>query len=297
MSGADRGVMNLILLGPPREQGRGHRRSGRSRGEEPPGRDEGWAGQSVVMIVLKSEREIEIMRRAGRIVARILQRLREEMKPGITTLELDGLAERLTRKAGALPAFKGYRGYQYALCASVNEQVVHGVPTKRPLCEGDIVGLDFGVIIDGFYGDAAITVPVGKVAEETKKLLDATVEALARGIAKATPAYRLHDIGAAIQAYTESRGYSVVREYVGHGIGRELHEPPQIPNYGDPDTGVRLRPGMVLAIEPMINAGAKEVETLEDGWTVVTKDRSLSAHFEHTVAIMGKGTEVLTAVG
>ncbi len=249
------------------------------------------------MIVLKSEREIEMMRHAGRIVAKILQRLREETKPGITTLDLDALAERLTRKAGAVPAFKGYRGYRHALCASVNEQVVHGVPTKRPLREGDIVGLDFGVIVDGFYGDAAVTVPVGKVSEEARKLLEATAEALSRGIAKATPAYRLHDIGAAIQAYAESRGYSVVREYVGHGIGRELHEPPQIPNYGDPDTGVRLRPGMVLAIEPMINAGSKEVETLEDGWTVVTKDRSFSAHFEHTVAIMGKGTEVLTAVG
>lgn len=248
------------------------------------------------MIVLKSEREIDLMRHAGRIVAEILQRLREETKPGITTLDLDALAERLTRKARAVPAFKGYRGFEHSLCASVNQQVVHGVPTKRPLHEGDIVGLDFGVIIDGFYGDSAITVAVGKVSEETRRLLETTAEALSRGVAKATPAHRLHDIGAAIQAYAEFHGYSVVREYVGHGIGRELHEPPQIPNFGDPDTGVRLQPGMVLAIEPMINAGAKEVETLEDGWTVVTKDRCLSAHFEHTVAVTARGMEILTVL-
>ena len=246
------------------------------------------------MIVLKSRREIEIMRRAGRIVAEILDRLRDETKPGVTTLNLDGLAERLTRKAGALPAFQGYRGYRHTLCTSVNEQVVHGIPGRRHLKEGDILGIDFGVIIEGFCGDAAVTVPVGRVSEEARRLLETTEEALRLGIAIATTEHRLHDIGAAVQAHAEARGYSVVREYVGHGIGRELHEAPQVPNFGEPGTGIRLRPGMTLAIEPMINAGGKDVETLEDGWTVVTRDRSLSAHFEHTIAVTESGTEILT---
>jgi methionyl aminopeptidase len=248
------------------------------------------------MIVLKSPREIGIMRRAGRIVAEILERLRQEAKPGVTTLDLDALAERLTRGAGALPAFQGYRGYRHALCTSVNEQVVHGIPGRRVLKEGDIVGIDFGVIVEGFYGDAAVTVPVGRVSEAARRLIEDTEEALRLGIENATARHRLHDIGAAVQAFAEARGYSVVREYVGHGIGRELHEAPQVPNFGDPGTGIRLRPGMTLAIEPMINAGGRDVETLEDGWTVVTRDRSLSAHFEHTIAITDNGTEILTTL-
>jgi methionyl aminopeptidase len=248
------------------------------------------------MIVLKSPREIGIMRRAGRIVAEILERLREETKPGVTTLALDALAERLTRKAGALPAFKGYRDYRHTLCTSVNEQVVHGIPGRRSLRDGDIIGIDFGVIVEGYFGDAAITVPVGDVSEDALRLIETTEESLRAAIANATAGHRLHDIGAAVQALAESRGYSVVREYVGHGIGRELHEAPQVPNFGDPGTGIRLRPGMTLAIEPMINAGARDVETLEDGWTVVTRDRSLSAHFEHTIAITENGTEILTTL-
>ena len=248
------------------------------------------------MIVLKSPREIGIMRRAGRIVAEILDRMRDEAKPGITTLALDTLAEKLTRKAGALPAFKGYREYRHTLCTSVNEQVVHGIPGRRQLREGDIVGIDFGVIVEGFYGDAAVTIPVGRIGDDARRLIETTEEALRLGIASATARHRLHDIGASVQAFAEAHGYSVVREYVGHGIGRELHEAPQVPNFGDPGTGLRLRPGMTLAIEPMINAGGREVETLEDGWTVVTRDRSLSAHFEHTIAISENGTEILTTL-
>jgi methionyl aminopeptidase len=248
------------------------------------------------MIIVKSEREIEAMRRAGRLVAEIHRQLREAVRPGITTFEMDDLAERLTLEAGATPAFKGYRGYGYTVCASVNDQVVHGVPNRRPLERGDIVSLDFGLLLEGFYGDAAFTLPVGKVTRETGALLEAGEEALRRGIAKATPKNRLYDIGAAIQRHAEGCGYSVVREYVGHGIGRALHEEPQVPNFGEENTGVRLRAGMVLAIEPMINQGGKEVRTLEDGWTVVTQDRSLSVHFEHTVAITENGPEILTTL-
>lgn len=245
-------------------------------------------------IELKSDREIGIMRRSGQVVAGILQALRKEARPGITTLELDAMAERLTLKAQAKPAFKNYRGYRHSICASVNEQVVHGVPNKRPLKEGDIIGIDFGVILEGFYGDSAVTIPVGRISEEAKALLKVGAEALRRGIEKATPAHRLNDIGAAVQQYAESHGYSVVREMVGHGIGRALHEEPQVPNYGKADTGLRLKAGMVLAIEPMINAGAKEIRTLDDEWTVVTRDGSLSVHFEHTIAITEKGPEILT---
>jgi methionyl aminopeptidase len=248
------------------------------------------------MIIVKSKREIEIMRRAGRLVAEIHQQLRQEVKPGISTFEMDVLAERLTLKAGATPAFKGYRGYGYTLCASVNDQVVHGIPNRRPLEKGDIVSLDFGLLLEGFYGDAAFTLPVGAVTGETETLLQAGAEALRCGIAKACPENRLHDIGAAIQRHAEGCGYSVVREYVGHGIGRALHEEPQVPNFGEENTGVRLRAGMVIAIEPMINQGGKEVRTLEDGWTVVTQDRSLSVHFEHTVAITENGPEILTTL-
>ncbi len=248
------------------------------------------------MIIVKSKREIEAMRRAGRLVAEIHQQLRQVVRPGITTLEMDVLAERLTLKAGATPAFKGYRGYGYTVCASVNDQVVHGVPNRKPLEKGDIVSVDFGLLLEGFYADAAFTLPVGEVTKETEALLEAGAEALSCGIAKASPENRLHDIGAAIQRHAEGCGYSVVREYVGHGIGRALHEEPQVPNFGEENTGVRLRAGMVLAIEPMINQGGKEVRTLEDGWTVVTQDRSLSVHFEHTVAITENGPEILTTL-
>lgn len=247
-------------------------------------------------IELKSAREIGLMRRSGRMVAEILQALRDEIRPGVTTRDLDALAERLTLKGGARPAFKNYRGYRHTICASVNDQVVHGVPGKKPLAEGDIVGIDFGVVIDGFYGDSAVTIPVGAIEDSTQALLKAGAEALRLGIEKAAPGNRLNDIGAAIQTYAESQGYSVVREMVGHGIGRALHEEPQVPNYGRPDTGLRLKAGMVLAIEPMINAGEKEIETLDDEWTVVTRDGSLSAHFEHTVAITENGPEILTKV-
>ena len=245
-------------------------------------------------IELKSEREIGIMRRSGQIVARILQALRKEVHPGITTLDLDAIAEQLTLKAEAIPAFKNYRGYRHSICASVNEQVVHGIPNKRALKEGDIIGIDFGVILEGFYGDSAVTIPVGRISEEAVTLLEVGAEALSRGIAKATPAHRLRDIGAAVQQYAESHGYSVVREMVGHGIGRVLHEEPQVPNYGKAGTGIRLKAGMVLAIEPMINMGAQAIRTLDDKWTVVTRDGSLSAHFEHTVAITENGPEILT---
>ncbi len=245
-------------------------------------------------IELKSPREVEIMRRAGRLVGEILQQVAAAARPGTSTLDLDALAERLTLKAGAKPAFKNYRGYRHTICASVNNQVVHGVPSRRALGAGDIIGIDFGVILEGFYGDSAITVPVGEISEDARRLLEAGKEALERGIAQAAPDKRLGDIGAAVQNFVEDLGYSVVREMVGHGIGRALHEEPQVPNYGRPDTGARLRPGMVLAIEPMINVGGREIETLDDGWTVVTEDGSLSAHFEHTVAITEHGPEVLT---
>ncbi|MDP3938010.1 MAG: type I methionyl aminopeptidase [Deltaproteobacteria bacterium] len=245
-------------------------------------------------IELKSPREIEIMRRAGHLVGEILQQVAAEARPGMSTLDLDALAERLTLKAGAKPAFKNYRGYRHTICASVNDQVVHGVPSRAALQAGDIIGIDFGVILEGFYGDSAITLPVGEISDEARRLLEAGKEALERGIAQAAPDKRLGDIGAAVQTFVEDLGYSVVREMVGHGIGRALHEEPQVPNYGRPDTGARLRPGMVLAIEPMINVGGSEIETLDDGWTVVTEDGSLSAHFEHTVAITEHGPEVLT---
>jgi methionyl aminopeptidase len=249
------------------------------------------------MIFLKSPWEIEKMRRSNAIVAEVLARLREAIKPGITTLELDRLAEHLCRRKGAKPAFKGYRGYPFSLCVSVNEEVVHGFPSKkRVLKEGDIVSLDFGVLYDGYYGDAAITVPVGEISERAKRLLRVTEEALYKGIEQAVIGKRLGDISSAIQRYVEAHGYSVVRQFVGHGIGRALHEDPQVPNFGKPGRGVKLKEGMVLAIEPMVNEGTYEVEILADGWTAVTKDRKLSAHFEHTVAITKNGPEILSRV-
>ncbi len=249
------------------------------------------------MIFLKSLWEIEKMRRSNAIVAEVLARLRETIKPGITTLELDRLAENLCRKKGAKPAFKGYRGYPFSLCVSINEEVVHGFPSKkRVLKEGDIVSLDFGVLYDGYYGDAAITVPVGEISERAKRLLRVTEEALYKGIEQAVVGKRLGDISSAIQRYVEAHGYSVVRQFVGHGIGRALHEDPQVPNFGKPGRGIKLKEGMVLAIEPMVNEGTYEVEILADGWTAVTKDRKLSAHFEHTVAITKNGPEILSRV-
>jgi methionyl aminopeptidase len=246
------------------------------------------------MINIKTPTEIEIMRQNNRLVAQVLQRLRKAIKPGITTKELDQLAEHSIREAGATPAFKGYRGYPASLCVSVNEEVVHGIPGPRRLKEGEIVSLDFGVYLNEYYGDAAITCTVGKVSKEATRLLEVTKQALAKGIEQATQGNRLLDISHAIQSWVESHGFSVVRDFVGHGIGRELHEDPQVPNFGPPHHGPRLRPGMVLAIEPMINIGTCEVKVLKDGWTVVTADRSLSAHFEHTIAISDGEPDILS---
>ena len=234
------------------------------------------------------------MRRGNRLVAQVLRALREAITPGITTKELDQMAEHALRAAGATPAFKGYRGYPATLCVSINEEVVHGIPGARPLQEGEIVSLDLGVYLDGYYGDAAITVPVGTVAEEAARLLEVTQQALAKGIEQARDGNRLFDISHTIQSWAESQGFSVVRDFVGHGIGHNLHEDPQVPNFGPPHHGPRLRPGMVLAIEPMINAGTWEVTILADNWTVVTADRALSAHFEHTIAITDAAADILT---
>jgi methionyl aminopeptidase len=246
------------------------------------------------MIVCKSAAEIEKMRAANGLVADVLAALADRVAPGVTTAELDALAEALVRKAGAEPAFKGYKGYPATLCASVNEQVVHGIPSDRRLLEGDIISLDMGVKLNGFYGDSAVTVPVGKVSPEVLQLLRVTQESLARGIEQVRPGGRVSDIGHAIQEHVEASGFSVVREFVGHGIGASLHEEPQIANYGEPGRGPRLAEGMVLAIEPMVNMGRPGVKVLADGWTAVTRDGSLSAHFEHTVAVTKDGHVVLT---
>ena len=253
------------------------------------------------MIMLKGPEEIEIMRTANVIVAEVLAELRASVRPGVTTLDLDRIAEELTRKKGAVPAFKGYsvagRVYPAALCASINEEVVHGIPSaSRPLREGDIIGLDYGVIYQGYYGDSAITVPVGKVTPQAEELMRTTREALEAGIAAARPGRRLGDVSSAIQTHAESRRFSVVRDFVGHGIGKRLHEDPQVPNFGQADRGIRLREGMVLAIEPMLNVGGPEVELMEDGWTAVTSDGSLSAHFEHSVAIVEGGPYILSSL-
>jgi methionyl aminopeptidase len=228
------------------------------------------------------------------VVHDVLEELARAVAPGVTTAELDRLAADATRARGAAPAFLGYHGYPAALCISVNDEVVHGIPSSRTLREGDLVGLDFGVVLDGWFGDAARTVPVGAPSEGAVRLMAAARDALAAGIAAARPGGRVGDIGAAVQALVESRGFSVVRDFVGHGIGRRLHEPPHVPNFGRAGTGETLRPGMVLAIEPMVNAGAADVEVLDDGWTAVTADGSLSAHFEHTVAVTEKGPDILT---
>jgi methionyl aminopeptidase len=246
------------------------------------------------MIILKSKNEIEKMRVACGVVAEVLQDLIREVRPGISTLELDAIAEHGIRARGAIPAFKGYRGFPNTLCISVNEQVVHGIPSKRRLKEGEIVGLDLGAKWDGYYGDAAVTVSVGRIAPAAQSLLITTKEALYVGINEVRPGKYLSDVSHAIQSYAEARGYSVVRAFVGHGIGTALHEEPQVPNFGPPGRGPRLKAGMVLAIEPMVNIGDADVEILDDGWTVVTADGQLSAHFEHTVAITEEGPEILT---
>ncbi len=241
------------------------------------------------MIILKTPAEIEVMAEASRVVAEALEIVRKEVRPGISTDDLDRIAEEAIRARGGTPAFKGYRSYPKTLCASVNEQVVHGIPSKRKLKDGDIIGLDLGAIVGGFYGDSAVTVAVGRISEATAKLVQVTEEALYLGIQQAVVGNRLTDISHAVQRYVESAGYSVVTEFVGHGIGRQLHEEPQVPNYGKPGQGPRLQPGMVLAIEPMVNMGGSAVRVLEDRWTAVTADGSLSAHFEHTIAIQPNG--------
>jgi methionyl aminopeptidase len=247
------------------------------------------------VIVCKSPAEIEKMRAANQLVARILEELAAMVAPGVSTADLDEAAEAKVRAAGAEPAFKGYRGYPATLCASVNEQVVHGIPNRTPLKSGDIVSLDMGVKLNGFYGDSAVTVPVGAVGEDVKRLLRVTQEALEMGIAQVKVGGRISDIGHAIQEHVEASGFSVVREFVGHGIGASLHEEPQIANYGEPGRGPRLAEGMTLAIEPMVNMGKAAVKIMADGWTAVTKDGSLSAHFEHTVAVTKNGALVLTS--
>ncbi|OQW34403.1 MAG: type I methionyl aminopeptidase [Nitrospira sp. SG-bin1] len=241
------------------------------------------------MIILKTPAEIAVMAEASRVVAEALAIVREAACPGISTEELDRIAEEAIRARGAVPAFKGYRNYPKTLCASVNEQVVHGIPSKRKLKEGDIIGLDLGAIVGGFYGDSAITMAVGRIPEATDKLVRVTEEALYLGIKQAVVGNRLTDISNAVQQHVEAAGFSVVTEFVGHGIGRQLHEEPQVPNYGKPGQGPRLQPGMVLAIEPMVNMGRSAVRVLEDRWTAVTVDGSLSAHFEHTIAIQPSG--------
>ena len=246
------------------------------------------------MIVCRSQAEIDKLRRVAQLVARILAELRTMAVVGATTEQMDRVAETRVREAGAQPAFKGYHGYPATICASVNEQVVHGIPSDRPLVEGDIISIDMGAKLDGFYGASAVTVPVGAVAAEAAALLRVTEESLFQGIDAVKPGGRVSDIGAAVQHHVEEHGFSVVREFVGHGIGTALHEEPQIANYGPGGRGPRLSEGMVFAIEPMVNVGKPAVKVLSDGWTAVTRDGSLSAHFEHTVVVTDAGCEILT---
>jgi methionyl aminopeptidase len=248
------------------------------------------------VIVCRSASEIDRLRAANQFVSQVLTELEASVAPGVTTAELDRLAERLVRDGGAVPAFKGYRGFPATLCASVNEEVVHGIPSPaRALKDGDIVSLDMGVKLNGFFGDSAVTVPVGRIPETVTRLLRVTREALDRAIEQVRAGGRLSNIGHAVQAWVERHGFAIVREFVGHGIGEALHEEPQIPNYGTPGRGPKLAPGMVLAIEPMVAMGRAETRVLSDGWTAVTRDGSLAAHFEHTVVVTADGAEVLTA--
>ena len=243
---------------------------------------------------IKSAAELDCMRRAGKVVREVKKKIREEIRPGVTTAELDRLAEREIRALGAVPSFKGLYGFPATICASLNHEVVHGIPSDRVIRDGDLVSIDVGAVVDGFHGDSAFTVAAGSVGKRKQALIDDTEESLRRGIAQAKPGARVGDISSAVQRYAEARGYGVVRQYVGHGIGRELHEDPAVPNHGPPGKGVLLRKGMTIAIEPMLNLGTSETEVLDDNWTVVTADGALSAHFEHTVAITDRGPEVLT---
>jgi methionyl aminopeptidase len=247
------------------------------------------------MIIYKSAAELETMRQGGRLVSKILTELVPLVRPGIRTRDLDLYAEKRTRELGAVPAFKGYRGYPASVCVSVNEEIIHGIPSGRLLQEGDIVSLDFGVLYEDFYSDSAITVPVGRVSEAALKLIEAARTAFYKGFEQVREGRRLSDVSAAVQRSVEGEGFSVIRQFVGHGIGRSLHEEPQIPNFGAPGRGPKLRPGMTLAIEPMIAQGGFEIEVLADGWTAVTKDQRLSAHYEHTVALTEDGPEILSA--
>ena len=250
-------------------------------------------------VTIKSDKEIELMRRAGQVVAQAKARMQEAVRPGVTTRELDRIAEETIRRLGATPSFKGYaprgmRPFPATICASVNEQIVHGIPGRRKLKSGDILSVDVGAIVEGFHGDSAFTVGVGPISDDARRLIEATRQALERGIAQVRHGARVGDISNAVQTYAEGLGYSVVRQYVGHGIGRAMHEDPQVPNYGEPGRGFALRKGMAVAIEPMLNIGGWETTVLRDGWTVVTADGSLSAHFEDTVVITANGAEVLT---
>ncbi|BAM06608.1 type I methionyl aminopeptidase [Leptospirillum ferrooxidans] len=246
------------------------------------------------MIYLKTDLEISKIKKSSQIVALGLEKIKRQIKPGTTLLELDKIAEEHANSCGAKPAFKGYHAYPASLCTSVNDVVVHGIPSNYALKEGDIIGIDYGVFFDGFYGDAAMTVAVGEVSDSAKKLIAVTKESLLLGISEAKPGNRLGDIGFAVQAHAESFGFSVVRNFVGHGIGKKLHEDPQIPNYGTRGKGIKIEVGMVLAIEPMVNAGHYETTVLDDGWTAVTRDHSLSAHYEHTIAITKEGPVILS---
>ena len=246
------------------------------------------------MISIKSAREIETMRRSGKITARVLGDLMRAAKPGMTTRALDEMAERGIRSMGGVPTFKGYHGYPASICASVNEEVVHGIPGNAVLREGDLLSIDIGTTFDGYVSDSAVTVPIGEVGENAKRLMKVTQECLMIGIAQMQKGKRLGDIGHAIQEHAEANGYGVVRELVGHGVGTKMHEEPQVPNYGKAGAGLELRPGLVLAIEPMITEGGYAVETLKDGWTVVTADGKLAAHFEHTIAVTDDGPKILT---
>lgn len=246
------------------------------------------------MIVYKSEEEMQGIRKSNQIVAKILSELRNMVKSGIKTKELDEYAEMRCKEMNAVPAFKGYRGFPCALCTSVNEEIVHGIPSSRKLKEGDIISLDFGVKYEGFFGDAAVTYSVGKIPSPAQKIIKVVKESLFRGIEQAKNGNRISDISHAVQSYVESKGYSVIRNFVGHGIGFSLHEEPQVPNFGMPGRGPKIKTGMVVAIEPMIAVGDWSVEILEDGWTAITRDRGLSAHYEHTIAVTSTGTKILS---